>query len=156
MRAYRILRFYAFVNLSLHRPYAKTDQTLFFNSLVRIASEEPLLDLLQEVAGLSREAARDLLSLISARSDALGFYDLQYKPFFSFRRVHLPAESGPPREYACSSSLLAMSNMTRNVRVANQLRFKDDGPIFVMAVAEALRKHFRMASVSSQNVSISK
>ena len=143
MHAFRLLRFFAFVNLALLRPYAETDPVLFFNSLVRIASEEPLLELLKEVGGLSNAAGRDLIALISAHSDALGFYDLQYKPLFKFRRVQLPERSEPPHEYAYTSFLMAMSNMTRNVRVANQLRFRDDGPIFVMAVEKALRQQFK-------------
>jgi hypothetical protein len=94
------------------------------------------------VGGLSREAGVDLIRLISADSSSLGHYDLQYKPFFKFRRVALSGQPEPPHEYAYGCFLLTMSNMVRNVRVANKLRFKTDGPIFVMVVLTALRKRF--------------
>ncbi len=142
LKAFRLLRFYAFVNLAALRPYAKTDRTLFLNSLVRIAPREPLLELLGQVAGLTREASTDLLRLICADSSALGYYDLQYRPLFKFRRVFLQNRPEPPHEYAYGCFLLAMSNMIRNVRAANKLRFRDDGKIFVMAVAARLGKRF--------------
>jgi hypothetical protein len=142
LRAYRLLRFYAFVNLAALRPYASSDRTVFINSLVRIASQEPLLELLGQVGGLSRQAGIDLLELVSADSSSLGYYDLQYKPFFKFGRVFLLNRPDPPHEYAYGCFLMTMSNMIRNVRVANKMRFQDDGKIFVMAVAALLQKRF--------------
>jgi len=142
LKAFRLLRFYAFVNLAALRPYAENDRTLFLNSLVRIASQEPLLELLGQVAGLSREAGNDLLRLICADSSALGYYDLQYRPLFKFSRVFLADHPEPPHEYAYGCFLLAMSNIIRNVRMANKMRFRDDGKIFVMAVAARLRQRF--------------
>jgi hypothetical protein len=141
LRLYRVLRFFCLVNIALCRPYLASDFTTFANSLIRIAPELGLREMLA-LSGANEPAITDFLRLVAADTSHLGHYDLQYSPLFKIRPVPMPELPNPVREYVQLPSVIIASSATRNVQMRADIRFHRDGHAFVALVSEQLRHRF--------------
>ena len=140
---WRILRFMVLVDVAALRPYARRDQTLFLNSLVRVTTEENTIEMIRSM-GIEPEQVQEFLRLVCSDVHRLGYYDLQYRPFLRIAATTLPRTGLKSRpEIVHSSAIVAVSNIIRNVQSANQIRLSSNASIFVDVVAGMLRRRFR-------------
>jgi hypothetical protein len=139
MQIWRLLRFMALVDIAALKSYARHDPMLFVNSLVRVSTEDNILDLIA-VLGVQREQSREFLRLVSADVHRLGYYDLQYRPFLRVAAVTLPKMGFTSQpEIVHASAVVAVSNIVRNVQSANQIRLRSNASIFVDVVADMFK-----------------
>lgn len=138
---YRIMRFFNLLDVSLRRPYLTRDFVAFTNSLVRIARDKDLRELLA-LSGVAEAAIADFLNVASFESNDLGHYDLQYGLLLHIKPVKLREIPHPAREYVQLPAVTIASNATRNIQMKNGIRLHRDGHAFVTVVSEMLRQHF--------------
>ena len=138
---YRAMRFFNLLDVSLRRPYLARDSVAFANSLVRIARDKDLRELLA-LSGVAEAAIADFLSVAAFETRELGHYDLQYGLLLHIKPVKLRELPDPAREYVQLPAVTIASNATRNVQMKTGIRLHRDGHAFVMVVSEMLRQHF--------------
>jgi hypothetical protein len=140
LRIWRYFQFLCLIDIYVVRPFALSDPTAFHNSLLRVARETDIIELLT-TAGFSQEQVRDFLRLVSADTQQLGYYDLQYRPFLRIGRTHF-GQTTSPREIVHLPAAVAVGNALRNVQAANQIRISANADLFVKAVAHVLGTRF--------------
>jgi hypothetical protein len=138
---YRIMRFFNLLDVSLRRPYLTRDFVAFTNSLVRIARDKDLRELLA-LSGVDEAAIADFLNLAAFETRDLGHYDLQYGLLLHIKPVKIREIPRPAREYVQLPAVTISSNATRNVQMKTGIRLHRDGRAFVTVVSEMLRQHF--------------
>jgi hypothetical protein len=138
---YRIMRFFNLLDVSLRRPYLNRDSMAFANSLVRIARDGDLRELLA-LSGVAEAAIGDFLNVAAFETSDLGHYDLQYGLLLHIKPVKLRGIPHPAREYVQLPAVTIASNATRNVQMKTGIRLHRDGRAFVTVVSEMLRQHF--------------
>jgi hypothetical protein len=147
--AWRYLEFVNLVDIALRRPYSKNDPTVLLNSTVRATDEELMADFVTGF-GLSKDQAREFLSLISADlRHGLGYLDLQYRPALRIAQTFDPKEGSLTKpEVVFLPALMVTSNVARNLQAGNKLRFKLNAEAFVDLVAQTFRSRFSKVETS--------
>ncbi|MXY25400.1 MAG: hypothetical protein F4Y45_12910 [Acidobacteria bacterium] len=142
-KAWRSLEFLAFLDIGALRQF-ESDEPIVNNSLMRIITEEALVDLVK-VAGVESENVAPLLNLFTADVRRLGHYDMQYRPFLRVKPSTLQIngrEETTPSEVILGSAIVASSNMTINVQRAHGIRIRTNADAFVTVVRATLESIF--------------
>jgi hypothetical protein len=152
LRMWRHWQFLGLVDVSVTRRFVGKDSTIVFNSLVRVLPEEALIEMTRSI-GIGEQEAREFVRLVTADVRTHRYFDLQYRPFLRMAKVKLSnQEKDPPSEILYLPGLVYLSNATRNVQSANQLRLKANASIFVDIVARVLKTRFKKV-VTNRRVS---
>jgi hypothetical protein len=142
---WRILLFWMLIDISVLEKVVPSQPALLINSLVRIIPDHQLIQLLQDLDFTVEETA-DALRLISGEVNALGFYDLQYRPFLhvasTLFQKQTALKANTPRGFVYLAGVVAMSNIFRNVQSANAIRFESNAAAFVKVVADLFGRRF--------------
>ncbi len=146
LRLWRLLQFLCLVDIYVLQPFEKTDLTILCNSLIRVAKETDLIQLITS-AGIEEEKAHEFLRLVSADAQKLGYFDVQYRPFLRIAPATQDGATNPP-EIIYLSGLVASGNALRNVQSANQLRLAANADMFVEAVAGILGTRFKRVATN--------
>ena len=85
-RMWRQLQFISLLDVFGLKYYAKQDQAVLLNSLIRVMHETEALDILS-LAGVTKKQARDFLNLVAADVHHLGYFDIQYQPVHTHRHT---------------------------------------------------------------------
>ena len=146
VRIWRFFQFFCFVDIYVLLPFAKSDPTMMFNSLVRIAKEEDMVGMMTEI-GIDPAKAREFLRLVAADVHNIGYFDLQYRPLLRIATATVGGLTSP-QEILHLAALVGVSNILRNVQSANKLRLATNAEFFAEAVAGALRGRFKYVTTN--------
>ena len=143
-RMWRSLEFLALLDVAALRQF-ESDPEVIYNSLMRMGTEDILVELLK-VTGVDSEQVAVLLDLISADVRRLGHYDMQYRPFLRLKSSTVPIggrETTMRPEVVYGSAIVATSNVTTNVQRAHGIRIRTNADAFVTVATETLKSIFQ-------------
>ncbi len=140
LNIWRYFQFLCLVDIYVLRPFASTDPMMLCNSLLRVSREESSMELLTS-AGFSEAQAQEFFRLVSAETQNLGYYDLQYRPFLRIAPVTIGNVTSPA-EIVYLPAAIAIANAFRNVQASNRIRIAANADLFVRAVERILRLRF--------------
>lgn len=145
---WRYFLFLSLVDIALVRDASKNDSLMLLNSLVRLGSEEAIVELSREL-GVSSEQGTDFLRVVSADVKQLGYFDLQYRPFLRIAQSFNPKTGrSTEAEVLHLPAVVCTSNVLRNVQAANNIRNAANASVFVQATAHALRATFDKVEIN--------
>ena len=143
-KMWRSLEFLAFLDVAALRQF-ESDPEVIYNSLMRVSTEDNLVELLK-VIGVDSERVAPLLDLIAADVRRLGHYDMQYRPFLRVRSSTARIggrETTTRPEVIHGSAIVATSNITTNVQRAHGIRIRTNADAFVAVAQETLKSIFQ-------------
>lgn len=150
LRIWRHWQFLGLVDVSVTRRFVGHDWTIVSNSLLRVLSEEAMIEMTRST-GISEEEAREFLRLVTADVKTHRYFDLQYRPFLRMAKARFEnREYESPSEILYLPAMIYLSNATRNVQSANQLRLKANASIFVDIVARMFKERFQRVVTNRQ------
>jgi len=140
---WRYFNFACLVDIALLRAFTRQDSTILLNSIVR-AFDQAGMEEFVEALGVTRQQAKEFLESISIDVKANHRHlDLQYHPALRIAQTFIPNESRwTPREMVYLPSLLATSNIARNIQSAGRFRLELNAEAFVYNTVQTLRTRF--------------
>ena len=124
LRIWKLLLFFSEVDICLIEDHYRRDPMLLFNSLVRVTSPDDLVQMIGTL-GEGEEQAREFIRLVAGDVRHLGYYDLQYRPLLQIATATVRNITSRSEIIQCST-LIALSNILRNVQIANQIRLRSN------------------------------